>query len=181
MSAALVLVFVSMIIMVVLVCMGLSYISASLGGLYYSDNRKKKMYYSNPLLPMNSIYFHYKPKGSVILTKRMWKEIEMNMAYKIKEAMDKAKEDGYKEALELVERKAKEKSLDDPSTPPESILGVDPHEDEANIRKRYEKLMSLYAESNFNGLHDSFVRLAALHRNRIAKAYTKLTFGSRIK
>lgn len=98
----------SAVLVIVLTCVGLSYLSASLGGLWYSKKDLGEVkYYSNPLLAAGSKYFHYKPIGAVIVTKEKWRKIEENMAYLIADAEQKAAEKGYRKALTEIEARVR--------------------------------------------------------------------------
>lgn len=174
MDAVIVLMFVSLIFVIVLICMGLSFINAAFDNIAYTSPKREKNYYRNPLLPSGSIYFHYKPPDAVMVTRRKWKAIEENMAYLIKSAEDKARSEGFKEALLDIEKQAKKRSVGGKALDPYEVLGVSRNTSGSEIRAKYDKLMDMYASSKFENMDDSFVRLAKLHRKKIGDAYSKI-------
>ena len=84
----------SIVMGIILTAMGLSFLSQSLRSLEFSEKwggQTSENYYQNPLHRLNSKYWHYRPKGSVIVSKKQWEEIEKNIGIEINLAKDKGK------------------------------------------------------------------------------------------
>lgn len=163
---------------IVLLCMGLSFISQNLNaadyGAGYLDTSN---YYKNPLYTLNSKYWHYRPRGSVVVSKQEWEKIEKNIGIKISEAKTAGSILGYKGALiDIRDKVAEEKAKTSPSSP-YLVLGVDPTTPLDEIEKRYNKLMDLYALKNFVDLDMTFTELATIRNTQILRAWNKIKFG----
>lgn len=171
MSPIVLLVLFTILTVLVLTCMGLSYLSAGLNGLAYNDENKQHRYYANPLLNCQSKYFHYKPAGAVILTRKKWQQIETNMAYAIRDAEEAARKKGYSEALAAVEARVKLKQAEHSPSDPYKVFGLAHGATLVEVEKVYHALNELYKPKEFAKYGDEFVKLAALKRKRIQKAY----------
>jgi hypothetical protein len=183
MDALTICILLTILLVIVLACMGLSYIDMGLDGLGYATRNKEHVYYSNPLLPINSIYFHYKPKDAVIVSKRTWVKIETNMAYALRKAEEQARSEGFSDALAQIEHKAKEKLS---SYVPDSykLLGVTKAAKISELLRARNALLERFKPENFEVYGAEFVRLASIKTEQINTAYDKITnshYGSKIE
>ncbi len=162
----------------ILLCMGLSFLSQSLNALDYSAASYDAFNYSqNPLIKFNSKYYHsYRPKNSVLLTEKKWTKIEKGIAKKIGEAGEKGKAIGYAQALKEIKEKIAEESSSFP-TNPYKILDVAANADKAAIRRALSLKLDLYALRNFTSLDYSFRELAEIRLRQVKEAYDKATKG----
>ncbi len=162
----------------ILLCMGLSFLSQSLNALDYSGAPYEALNYNqNPLIKFNSKYYrNYRPKNSVLLTEKKWKTIEKGIAKKIEEATAKGVAIGYAQALKEIKEKIAEESSPF-STNPYKILDVESHTDKAVIRRALSAKLDLYALKNFEDLDDSFKELAEIRLRQVKGAYDKMMKG----
>lgn len=165
------------ILMVVfLVVIGLSLTSASLnyeeGEDYYGYGQQN--YYSNPLFKYNSKYFHYRPKGSVILTKSKWAEIEKNIGIEIGQAREYGRKAGYRQALgDLKDSVALQKKFPTPY----AVLHASSGMSSAEIGQKYKDLKKIYDPNNFKHLDSAFMELAEIRCHELDNAWKKVTLA----
>ena len=161
------------------VSVGLSFIAQSLDSLKYNGTTSKNYhdYYQNPLHKINSKYFHYRPKGTVIVSKKKWEEIEKNIGLRIFDATRKGKIIGRREALKEIRdvvESSKEKAA--PNSP-YLLIGVKPTDPLESIEKRWDYLMMRYDPSNFVDLDPAFVDLARIRRKQLTRAWNSIRVG----
>lgn len=161
----------------ILMCMGLSYLSQSLNALEYSGAPYEALNYNqNPLIGLKSKYFHYRPKNSVLLTEKKWAAVEKGIAKKIGQAEEVAKAGGYARALEDIENRIAEENTHFP-TNPYKILDVAAKASVEEVRIALNLKLSLYALRNFSNLDDSFKELAEIRLRQAKEAYDKIKDG----
>lgn len=162
----------------ILLCMGLSFLSQSLNALDYSSAPYEAFNYNqNPLIRFDSKYYHnYRPKNSVLLTEKKWTTIEKGIAKKVGEAEAKGAAIGYAQALKEIKEKIAEENISFP-TNPYKILDVTANASKATIRKALSLKLDLYALKNFTSLDDSFRELAEIRLRQVKEAYDKATKG----
>lgn len=159
---------------VILVAMGLSFIDFGLGSLDIVDsydNNAARKYYQNPLHTFNSKYFHYQPKGSVIVTKKQWSEIEKNIGVQIHKSQKAGWVIGYKEAIVDIRLKVREEKERVSPSSPYATLDVESTAPIKKIEKKYKHLLHVYKSVNFAHLDKAFVSLAELRTEQIEKAW----------
>lgn len=169
----------SLPMIIILVVMGVSYIEQGLKPLKFNGSTSQTHYdyYQNPLYKINSKYFHYRPKGSVIVSKNQWKKIEKNIGLRIADAIIRGKKLGRKETIaEIQDVVDKEKSEITPSSP-YLLLGVKSTEPLVKIEKRWQELMDRYDLVNFKHLDPAFLELARIRRQEFVKAWNKIRCG----
>jgi hypothetical protein len=170
----------SLVIGIVLLCMGLSFIGAGLGSLDFTDSYGSMTpndYYQNPLHTLNSKYFHYRPKGSVIVSKKQWSEIERNMGIRLLEAKTAGKTIGYKQAIvEIQDKVTEEKAKTFPSSP-YAVLDLEASAPLAALEERYKYLLSVYDPRNFSTLDKAFVELAEIRTQQVKRAWAQINLG----
>jgi hypothetical protein len=166
-----------LLMVLILVVIGLSLTSASLnyydeGEDYYGHNNKN--YYRNPLFKYNSKYFFYRPKGSVILTKNKWAEIEKNIGVKLGEAKEYGRKAGYRQAIRDIQDSLAEKK-GNPS--PYKVFSADSNTPLSEIERRYITFRGMYKPDNFKHLDPSFVELAEIRCRELDNAWRKISYG----
>ena len=162
----------------ILIAIGVSFLSQCIDPVDYNNMYDKDILDQNPLVKLGSKYFHWRPKGAVVLTKSKWAEIENNIAAEIEETKRLARISGYNEAVKVFRAKISEKK-EKASFPtnPYKILCVNSNDSDNIIALSYEKMMLLYSPDRFKDLDESFVELAKLRQDQIRKAYNKLQAG----
>jgi hypothetical protein len=170
---------VGMCIGVLLVAMGLSFIDFGLGSLGIADSytTTAREYYQNPLHTFNSKYFHYQPKGSVIVTKKQWADIEKNIGIQIHKSQKAGWIIGYKEAIVDVRLKVREEKDKVSPSSPYATLGVESTAPIKEIEDRYKHLLHVYKSVNFSHLDRAFVSLAELRTEQLEKAWRTVNTG----
>ena len=163
----------------VFLAMGLSFIDFGLGSLNIADSYNTTVhdYYQNPLHRLNSKYFHYRPKGSVVVSKKQWNEIERNIGIKIAESQKAGKMLGYKEAIVDIRLKVKEEKEKITPSSPYATLDVESSTPTKEIEKKYEHFLAIYNPRNFNHLDKAFAQLAELRIEQIKRAWSKINTG----
>ena len=161
----------------IMVCMGLSFLSQSLNALDYSDtpyelNELKQ----NPLIRFKSKYFHYRPKNSVLLTKDKWAKVEKSIAGQIATAEKTGEFKGYEQAIKDVKEKVDEEKSNFP-TNPYKILEVNADMDEPTVKRALKLKLDLYALDKFTEFDKAFQELAEIRREQFRKAYDEITSG----
>jgi len=173
----------SVIMGVILVAMGLSFIDFGLDSLGHSDTYGNRTadYYQNPLHRLDSKYFHYRPKGSVIVSKKQWATIEENMGIKLDEAKNNGKILGYKQALVEIQDKVKEEKTKTFPSSPYAVLDIESKAPMAEIEKKYKYLLQIYDPKNFITLDKAFTELAEIRRAQITRAWNQVNLGIKPK
>jgi peptide deformylase len=159
---------------------GLSFLSQSLKSLEYNNqygNNTARDYYRNPLFRLNSKYWHYRPKGAVVITKHQWQEIEKNIGIKIDEAKRKGVKLGRKSLYIDIQDAVKEKQAVLRPTSPYAILNVKANAPMAEIEARYKWMMEAYNPNNFVDLDKAFIQLAEIRCEQIEKAWKQINYG----
>jgi hypothetical protein len=170
----------SIVMGVILVAMGLSFLSQNLKSLEYGEdwgNYNTGQYYKNPLFRLNSKYWHYRPKGSVIVSEKQWKDIERNIGIKITLAETKAKILGRSTAIIEIKDLVKEEQAKLVPTSPYAVLGMEAASSMAEIEDKYLALLDTYNPKNFVDLDPTFVKLAELRVVQIKKAWNSINLG----
>ena len=162
----------------IVVCIGLSYLSQSLNALDYCNAIDQDAYNSNPLVKLGSKYYHWRPKGAVVITKKKWKIIQDNIAREIEDAKSKGIQIGRAEALKELESHLVEKQekVGFP-TNPYKILDVSSTDTDAEIEEAFRKLIDLYSDKRFEPYDAAFKDLASIRRHQIRKAFNKIAAG----
>lgn len=162
----------------ILLCMGLSFLSQSLNALDYSGaSYDAHNYNQNPLIRFGSKYYHHwRPKNSVLLTEKKWEAIERSIARRMGEAEEKAEARGYAQALKHIKEKVAEESISFP-TNPFKILNIKANADNAAVRNALSLKLGLYALKNFKDLDNSFKELAEIRLRQAKEAYDKIIKG----
>lgn len=160
---------------IILLAMGLSFLSQSLDVMDYNNNNywsapNSADYYQNPLYGINSKYFHYRPKGWVIVSKKQWKDIEKNIGIKIASAENV----GYKQALSEIQAMIEEESDKAFPTSPYAVLDAEAVTPKAQIRDKYLALMDKYDPAKFGSLDKAFVQLAEIRQKQVIEAWQKI-------
>lgn len=166
---------------IILVAMGLSFLSQSLNSLDYTNTWQGSTateYYNNPLFRLNSKWFHYRPKGSVILSKKQWDEIERSIGAKINEAKEEGKALGHNAAIIEIQDRVKEEQASIVPNTPYKILAVTPDTPLNDVEDRYKALKVMYDPKNFVDLDKAFVELAEIRTDQIVKAWRKIKLGT---
>jgi len=168
---------------VVLVALGLSFIDFGLSSVDFNGDygQTSGKYYQNPLHRLGSKYFHYRPKGSVILSEKQWANIERNMGIKLNEAKTVGKSIGYKIAIVEVQDKIREEKAKTAPSSPYLVLGVKPTTSLAKIEERYKHLLQIYNPKFFNHLDKSFVELSEIRTAQIVRAWNQINLGVKPK
>jgi len=164
---------------IILIMMGMSYLGQSLESLKFngSTNQSPYNYYENPLNRINSKYFHYRPKGTVIVSRGQWEEIEKNIGLRISDAIGRGKKIGRRETIaEIQDVVDKEREEIVPSSP-YLLLGVKSTDSIDSIKKRWQHLMLAYAADNFEHLDPAFSELARIRRKELTRAWNKIQCG----
>jgi hypothetical protein len=180
-SDMLLVVVLSISIGIVLLCMGLAFIGESLDSLKYDNvygygSKEPNNYYDkNPLWHYSSKYFHYRPKGTVIVSKTDWNRVQIGISAHISKAIDAGKKLGYKEAFEDIKDKVDERKERVSPSNAYMVLGVSAKTCIEDVNRRYDELMALYDKDNFIHLDESFIKLAGIRRRELTKALTKIT------
>jgi len=164
---------------IILISFGLSFIDFGLGSLDipYSYKTGTNDYYQNPLCRLNSKYFHYRPKGAVVVSKKQWSEIERGMGFKLNEAKRAGKSIGYRAALVEIQDKVKEEKAKTSPSSPYLVLGVESAAPLAEIEKRYKHLLEIYSPKGFVSLDKAFVELAEIRTAQIVRAWNQINLG----
>lgn len=168
----------SIVMGIVLVAMGLSYIEQSLkpleyNGDYFSTGGSED-YYQNPLYRLKSKYFYYRPAGWVILSKGKWKEIEKNIGIKIAKAEVNGENTGYKKAITDIKDRAVTEQYKMRAASPYALLGVSANTPKDKIKAKYLILMDKYKPEKFEELDEAFVELAKIRQTEIKIAWHKI-------
>jgi hypothetical protein len=163
---------------VVIVCMGLSYLSQSLSSLDYNTGFEEERFYQNPMVKLGSKYFHWRPKGAVVITKSKWATIKENIAREVESAKQDGVLIGHAKALKEVESRLQEKreKTGFPSNP-YKILNVSSTDSDDVIEEAYKNLIDLYSDKRFEAYDSSFKELAEIRRDQIRKAFNKIAAG----
>ena len=167
----------SIVINIIIVTMGLSFLSQNLKSLEFNMNyghQSAGTYYENPLYKLNSKYWHYRPKGSVIVSKKQWADIEKNIGIEITTAKNLGKKLGYKMAMVDVLDKIKEEQAKVTPTSPYAVLNIDSSTPLDDIGLRYQHLMRIYDPRNFVDLDKTFIELAEIRCAHIKKAWSQI-------
>lgn len=155
-------------LVVIILVMGISYIAQSLEMSYYTDTDRSSNYYKNPLNLHNSKYFHYRPKGTVILSQSEWRIIEKNIGVEISKAKTVGKRLGYKDALQdfqqVIDGK-REKSAFNPL----KFAGITDSTPQDEATRKLEYLAKMFDPKNFVDLDRAFVELAELRSKQIKR------------
>jgi len=171
---------------IILVCIGLSSINQSLESLEYNNpsyqwsNMSTSEYYKNPLHRIDSKYFHYRPKGSVIVSQKEWEIIERNIAAKIARAKKHGQILGYNAAIIEVKDKVEEEKAKITPRSPYMVLNVEATTPLEEIKVQYLKLMAQYDPVNFENLDSTFVELAGIRCQQILKAWSQINASIRV-
>jgi hypothetical protein len=171
----------SLVMGVVLLCMGLSFLDQSLQPFKYTNdawqgNKTANDYYSNPLWGHDSKWFHYRPKGSVIVSKKQWGKIEKDIGLKIIEEYKLGVKKGRAGLLvEIVDELKEQKATTRLS--PYVTLGTDPATPLVEIEEKYKLLLEMYDPSSFRDLHKSFTELAEIRIAEIKRAWQLVNTG----
>lgn len=168
---------------IILIAMGLSFIDFGLGSLGFSDTfgNRTADYYQNPLHRLNSKYFHYRPKGTVTVSKKQWAVIEENMGIKLAEAKNNGKILGYKRALVEIQDKVKEEKTKTFPSSPYAVLDIESKTPMADIEKKKEYLLQIYDPKNFISLDKAFTELAEIRSAQITRAWNQINLGIKPK
>lgn len=171
----------SIVLGLILTAMGLSFLSQNLESLKYNNahwgDPNARDYYQNPFFRLNSKYWHYRPKGAVVLTKHKWAEIEKNIGIKLTQAKNEGKKVGYKACLvEFTDKIKEEKARVTPSSP-YAVLGVNSTDPQESIKERYHFLIKIYDPKNFVDLDEAFIKLAQIRCKQIKKAWQQINYG----
>ncbi|KPK10631.1 MAG: hypothetical protein AMJ56_07625 [Anaerolineae bacterium SG8_19] len=170
----------AIIIGLILVAIGASFVSQGMDSLRYNENWGKYRsfsYYNNPLCKMNSKYFYFRPKGWVILSKKQWEDIEKSIGANIQKAKDNGKILGKALMLKQIQDQVSaEKERVFPSSP-YKILGMDSTASLTEIQQKYNALMAMYDPKNFVDLDRAFIELAEVRQDQIRKAWNKIQAG----
>ena len=160
----------------VLIAIGLSLLSQSYRALDYSDyNLSQDSYYKNPLVRLGSLYYHWRPKGAVVVSKKQWETIESNIALKLSMAERDGITKGRARLMQEIRDKiAQRREESDFPKNPYLILGITSNTNDAGVEEAYRKALDLYGSHNFTQYDKSFRDLAALRRKQIKKAYQSI-------
>jgi len=172
----------SIVVGIIIVCMGLSFLSQSLDSLSYntSNNRwgvNAIDYYANPLYRLQSKWFYYRPKGAVILSQKEWEDIEGNIGVKISDAKDSGKILGYNAAIIEIQDKVREEQTRIVPASPYDVLNVASTMPINDIENNYKDLLSKYDPKYFTNLDKAFVELAEIRTDQIEKAWKQIKLG----
>ncbi len=172
---------------IILISMGLAFLDQSLSSLNYNNDYgawnglSSADYYNNPLAKINSKWFHYRPKGSVILSKKQWADIEANIEIKIKKAKEAGKILGRKAVIIEIQDRVKEEQTKIVPSNPYEILGVKAKTSalpsKLEMENNYKHLRTVYNPENFTHLDKSFVELAEIRIEQITEAWRKVKMG----
>jgi hypothetical protein len=170
----------SLVLGIILLCIGLSFVGAGLKSLDFTDSygaTTSNSYYLNPLHTLNSKYFHYRPKGSVIVSKKQWADIERNMGIKLLEAKTAGKSIGYKQAIvEIQDKVTEEKAKTFPSSP-YAVLDLEASAPLAALEERYNYLLKIYDPRAFVDLDKAFIELAEIRTQQVKRAWSQINLG----
>jgi len=163
---------------IVIMCVGLSLLSQSLNALDYNNSFDQDAYNQNPLIKLGSKYFHWRPKGSVVITRQKWKVIQNNIAREVENAKQEGIKLGKAQALKEVESHLEEQQEKSgfPKNP-YKILDVNSTDSDLKIQEAYNKLVALYEEAHFYAYDSAFQELAAIRRRQIRRAFNKIASG----
>jgi len=173
----------SLVTGVILVCMGLSFISESIKGIDYGYSYGAGVYGTgvgyneNPLQRLNSKYFHYRPKGSVIVSKKQWAEIERNMGVKLVEMKTAGEMVGFKRAIVEIQDKVKEEKAKTFPSSPYAILDLEASAPLEALEERYKYLLKIYDPKAFVTLDKAFVELAEIRTQQVKRAWSQINLG----
>lgn len=159
---------------------GLSLISQGISPFNFNETYRgysASEYYKNPLYTLNSKYWHYRPKGSVIVSKKQWADIEKSMGIKLDEYREAGKAIGFRRALVEIQDMVKEEEAKINPTSPYAILDVKSTATVEEMTDRYHHLLKIYDTRNFVDLDKAFIQLAAIRTDQIKKAWKQVTFG----
>lgn len=172
--------FLSIVVGIILVSVGLSFISASMESLDFTDSYGTTTpydYYRNPLHYLDSKYFHYRPKGSVIVSKAQWAEIEKNIGVQIIKAKDAGQKIGYKRAIVEIQDKVKEEKTKTFPSSPYAVLDVTSTTPMAEVEEKYKHLLQIYNPNVFVTLDKAFIELAEIRTAQIVRAWDQISLG----
>jgi len=163
---------------IVIIAVGLSCLSQAISPLDFNNAWDQEAYYKNPLIKIGSKYFHWRPKGSVVLTKSLWKKIETDFSIKLKKARVEGILAGRSAVIKEIEERLQEKqdSVEFP-TDPYDVLGLEVNDKTEIVESAYQKLMDLYASENFTNYDTAFEDLASIRRKQIRRAYNLIMAG----
>jgi len=164
----------------ILTVMGLSFLSQNLKSLEFTDQwgaNTTNQYYKNPFYTLNSKYWHYRPKGAVVVTKKQWEDIEKNIGIKVTEAKKRGLKLGRKSLMIDIEDAIKEKQATTFPTSPYAVLQVESSAPMDEIRQRYEFLKGIYDPRNFVELDKTFIELADIRCKQLDKAWKSINYG----
>lgn len=170
----------AMLMGLIMLSLGLSLVSQGLNPFNFNEafrGYNATEYYKNPLYHLNSKYWHYRPRGSVIVSKKQWEDIEKSIAIKIDEGRDAGKKIGYKRALVEIQDLVKEEEAKVNPSSPYEVLNVKSTASIEEIKERYTHLLKIYDTRNFVDLDKAFIQLAAIRIDQIKKAWKQITYG----
>lgn len=170
----------SIVMGIILVAMGLSFLSQSLKFDAYTDKwgtNTTDNYYQNPFFKLNSKYWHYRPKGSVVISKKKWGEIERNIGIEITLAEEKARKLGRAAAIIEIQDMVREEQARIVPASPYAVLDVEAGDALLAIEEHYHKLIAMYDPTNFKGLDEAFIELAEIRIEQFNKAWKSISFG----
>ena len=171
----------SIVLGLILTAMGLSFLSQNLKSLEYNSqhwsDRNAKDYYQNPFFRLNSKYWHYRPKGAVVLTKHQWADIEKNIGIKITEAKKHGLKLGRKAFYVEMQDMIKEKRAAITPSSPYLVLGVESTTPMEEIEAKYKAMLQLYNPNNFVDLDKAFIQLAEIRTEQLRKAWKQVNYG----
>ena len=145
---------------------------------YLGDSLNIDSYNKNPLIKLGSKYFHWRPKGAVVLSKSKWEEIEKGIGVKISEAREKGIELGRSAMVEEIQNQLNQrKDQTEFPTNPYIVLGISSNADDASVEKAYVMAKALYDPKLFQRWDSAFIQLAKIRQDQIEKAYTKIMAG----
>lgn len=166
---------------VIILTLGLALISKSLEPMEYNSRydfgHSTEDYYNNPLYKLQSKWFYYRPKGSIIVSKAQWDQIEKSIALKIEDAKRMGKILGRKSMLVEIQDEVQERKAKIFPTSPYAVLGVDSTTDKADIRLKYQHMLKIYDPKNFVDLDKAFIELAEIRQKQFNQAWRKITVG----
>jgi len=165
---------------IILIGIGLSFISQSLNPLEFNESwqgHSSKDYYKNPLYTLNSKYWHYRPMGSVVVSKQQWEEIEKNVGIKINQSEEKGKDIGYNKAIVEIQNLVEQEEAKTFPNSPYAILNIESTATVEEVNKKYKHLLKVYDSRNFVDLDKAFIQLAEIRTAQIKKAWKKISFG----
>lgn len=163
----------------ILLVLGLSLINQSLEPMGYNSNygeRSSVDYYKNPLWRHESKYFHYRPVGTIILSRSKWAQIEKNIGERLTERFNIGKETGRKKMIAEIQDKIDAKRDKITFSNPYMVLGFPADTPRREMDSRYKVLLHNYDPSGFKHLDESFMELAEIRIAQIERAWKKIKY-----